>query len=47
MIALMRDAIGIGLAATQIGIASGLLVFQVGPEAESTARQPGDRVALE
>jgi peptide deformylase len=33
---LMRDAIGVGLAATQLGILRRLLVFQVGSEAEPT-----------
>jgi peptide deformylase len=36
MIALMRDAIGVGLAATQLGTLRRMLVFQVGPEAEPT-----------
>ena len=37
MIGLMRDAIGVGLAATQLGILRRVLVFQVGSEAEPTA----------
>jgi peptide deformylase len=37
MIALMHDAIGVGLAATQIGILRRVLVFQAGSEAEPTA----------
>jgi peptide deformylase len=37
MIALMRDAMGIGLAATQLGILRRLLVFQAGAEGEPTA----------
>jgi peptide deformylase len=36
MIALMRDAIGVGLAATQLGTLRRMLVFQVGAEAEPT-----------
>jgi peptide deformylase len=36
MIGLMRDAIGVGLAATQLGILRRMLVFQVGSEAEPT-----------
>jgi peptide deformylase len=36
MTRLMRDAIGVGLAATQLGILRRLLVFQVGSEAEPT-----------
>ena len=36
MIGLMRDAIGVGLAATQLGTLRRVLVFQVGPEAEPT-----------
>jgi peptide deformylase len=36
MIGLMRDAIGVGLAATQLGALRRLLVFQVGSEAEPT-----------
>jgi peptide deformylase len=37
MIALMHDAIGVGLAATQLGILRRVLVFQAGSEAEPTA----------
>ena len=37
MIGLMRDAIGVGLAATQLGTLRRMLVFQVGSEAEPTA----------
>lgn len=37
MIALMRDAIGVGLAATQLGMLRRLLVFQAGADAEPTA----------
>jgi peptide deformylase len=36
MIGLMRDAIGVGLAATQLGQLRRMLVFQVGPDAEPT-----------
>ncbi len=36
MIGLMREAIGVGLAATQLGILRRMLVFQVGSEAEPT-----------
>jgi peptide deformylase len=36
MIGLMRDAIGVGLAATQLGVLRRMLVFQVGAEAEPT-----------
>jgi peptide deformylase len=36
MTRLMRDAIGVGLAATQLGILRRMLVFQVGSEAEPT-----------
>jgi peptide deformylase len=36
MIGLMRDAIGVGLAATQLGTLRRMLVFQVGSEAEPT-----------
>jgi peptide deformylase len=36
MIGLMRDAIGVGLAATQLGTLRRVLVFQVGSEAEPT-----------
>src|SRR5262249_54741312 len=37
MIALMRDAIGVGLAATQLGVMRRMLVFQAGPAATATA----------
>ena len=37
MIAIMRDGMGVGLAATQLGILRRLLVFQVGPDSEPTA----------
>jgi peptide deformylase len=37
MVAIMRDAMGVGLAATQLGILRRLLVFQAGPEARATA----------
>jgi peptide deformylase len=37
MIAIMRDGLGIGLAATQVGALRRLLVFQAGPESEPTA----------
>jgi peptide deformylase len=37
MIAIMRDAIGVGLAATQLGVMHRLLVFQAGPDAAPTA----------
>jgi peptide deformylase len=36
MIGLMRDAIGVGLAATQLGVLRRMLVFQVGTDAEPT-----------
>jgi peptide deformylase len=36
MIGLMRDSIGVGLAATQLGVLRRMLVFQVGTEAEPT-----------
>ncbi len=36
MIGLMRDAIGVGLAATQLGTLRRMLVFQVGADAEPT-----------
>jgi peptide deformylase len=36
MIGLMRDAIGVGLAATQLGALRRMLVFQVGADAEPT-----------
>ena len=37
MIAIMRDGIGVGLAATQIGLLRRLLVFQAGRDSEPTA----------
>ena len=37
MVAIMRDAIGVGLAATQLGVLRRLLVFQAGPDATPTA----------
>jgi peptide deformylase len=37
MFALMDDALGIGLAATQLGLMRRLLVFQAGPDAEPRA----------
>lgn len=37
MVALMRDALGVGLAATQLGVMRRLLVFQAGPDATPTA----------
>jgi peptide deformylase len=37
MIAIMRDGLGVGLAATQLGALRRLLVFQAGPDAEPTA----------
>jgi peptide deformylase len=37
MIEIMRDGLGIGLAATQLGSLRRLLVFQAGPESEPTA----------
>jgi peptide deformylase len=37
MISIMHDAMGVGLAATQLGILRRLLVFQAGPDAEPTA----------
>ncbi|HET7120166.1 MAG TPA: peptide deformylase [Solirubrobacterales bacterium] len=37
MVAIMRDGLGVGLAATQIGILRRLLVFQAGPDSEPTA----------
>jgi peptide deformylase len=37
MIAIMRDGMGVGLAATQIGVLRRLLVFQAGPDGEPTA----------
>ncbi len=37
MIAIMRDGMGVGLAATQLGILRRLLVFAAGPDSEPTA----------
>jgi peptide deformylase len=37
MIAIMRDGMGVGLAATQVGILRRLLVFQAGHDSEPTA----------
>ena len=37
MIAIMRDGLGVGLAATQIGILRRALVFQAGPDSEPSA----------
>lgn len=37
MVAIMRDGMGVGLAATQLGILRRLLVFQAGADAEPTA----------
>lgn len=37
MVSIMRDAMGVGLAATQIGVLRRLLVFQAGPDSEPTA----------
>jgi peptide deformylase len=37
MIAIMRDAMGVGLAATQVGVLRRLLVFQAAPDGEPTA----------
>jgi peptide deformylase len=37
MIGLMHDALGVGLAATQLGVMRRLLVFQAGPDAIATA----------
>lgn len=37
MIAIMRDGMGVGLAATQLGVLRRLLVFQAGPDGEPTA----------
>ena len=37
MIAIMRDGMGVGLAATQLGILRRVLVFQAGPDSEPTA----------
>jgi peptide deformylase len=37
MVSIMRDGMGVGLAATQLGILRRLLVFQAGPDSEPTA----------
>ena len=37
MIEIMRDGLGIGLAATQLGVLRRLLIFQAGPESEPAA----------
>ncbi|HEY0317628.1 MAG TPA: peptide deformylase [Solirubrobacterales bacterium] len=37
MIAIMRDGMGVGLAATQLGVLRRLLVLQAGPDGEPTA----------
>jgi peptide deformylase len=37
MIAIMRDGMGVGLAATQVGVLRRLLVFQAGADSEPTA----------
>jgi peptide deformylase len=37
MVGIMRDAMGVGLAATQVGVLRRLLVFQAGPDSEPTA----------
>jgi peptide deformylase len=37
MVAIMHDALGVGLAATQLGVMRRLLVFQAGPDATPTA----------
>jgi peptide deformylase len=37
MVAIMHDALGVGLAATQLGVLRRLLVFQAGPDARPTA----------
>jgi len=37
MIAIMRDGMGVGLAATQLGVLRRLLVFQAGPDSEPRA----------
>jgi peptide deformylase len=36
MIAIMRDAMGVGLAATQLGVLRRVLVFQAGPDSQPT-----------
>jgi peptide deformylase len=37
MIAIMRDGMGVGLAATQLGLLRRMLVFQAGPDSEPSA----------
>jgi peptide deformylase len=37
MVGIMREAMGVGLAATQLGVLRRLLVFQAGPDSEPTA----------
>jgi peptide deformylase len=37
MVGVMRDGMGVGLAATQLGVLRRLLVFQAGPDSEPTA----------
>lgn len=37
MVSIMRDGMGVGLAATQLGVLRRLLVFQAGPDSEPTA----------
>jgi peptide deformylase len=37
MIGIMRDGMGVGLAATQLGVLRRLLVFQAGPDSDPTA----------
>lgn len=37
MVSIMRDAMGVGLAATQLGVLRRLLVFQAGPDATPSA----------
>jgi len=37
MVAIMQDGMGVGLAATQLGVLRRLLVFQAGPDGEPTA----------
>lgn len=37
MVAIMRDALGVGLAATQLGVMHRLLVFQAGADASPVA----------
>ncbi len=47
MITIMRDGMGVGLAATQVGVLRRLLVFQSGSDSEPTCTgQPDDRVAI-